>query len=325
MVVFYHANDFILPLRLYEGEIAWRGFGWGYAGVEFFFVLSGFIIAHVHRQDIGRPERIRHFLRKRISRIYPVYWLVLTALLVGYAALPNLAPEAARDPYTVVTSYLLVPSESRTVLPVAWTLKHEVAFYLAFVAFLISARLGALLFGLWMAACALRLVEPATGFPASFILSPYNLLFALGVGVAHLHPRVPRQAAAALLVLGIAGFMAVGFSEQYLAPWPLGARTLAYGISAAAVVAALARARYATPRSWSFLGDASYAIYLLHLPAMNVAAILLAQLGVQVFLPPLVLLMALSCVAVLAGAAAHVMVERPLLAHLSRRRKIALV
>jgi exopolysaccharide production protein ExoZ len=321
LVVLYHANDFVLPLRLYEGGIAWKGFGWGYAGVEFFFVLSGFIIAHVHRADIGRPERIGRFLRKRVLRIYPIYWAVLSVLLLGYLLVPALAPEAARDPWAVVTSYLLLPDEGRTVLPVAWTLKHEMAFYLLFVAFLVGARLGAALFGAWMTACALALLHPATAFPASFVLSPYNLLFAVGLGVALTYRRLPARLAAPLLWSGAAGFLAVGFSEQYLAPWPLGLRTLAYGVSAAAVIAALARARPRTPRVLVALGDASYAIYLVHLPAMNVAAIAAARLGAPDLLPPLIVLAALCAVAVLAGVATHLAVERPILSHLARRRR----
>lgn len=62
MVVAYHANDFVLPLRLYDGRIAWRGFGMGYVGVEFFFVLSGFIMFYVHRQDFGHPWRFWTFI-----------------------------------------------------------------------------------------------------------------------------------------------------------------------------------------------------------------------------------------------------------------------
>ncbi|SHJ27301.1 acyltransferase family protein [Wenxinia saemankumensis] len=324
LVVLYHADGFVLPLRLYDGATAWAGFGWGYAGVEFFFVLSGFIIAHVHRRDIGRPARIGRFLRRRIVRIYPIYWAILAVLLIGYALMPAGTPEAARAPASVLASLLLVPTEARPILPIAWTLEHEMAFYLAFVALLVGARIGAALFGLWMGACALALFHPATSFPASFLLSPYNLLFAFGVAVAIAHPRLPRRAAAPLLAAGIAGFLAVGFSEQYLASWPLGLRTLAYGISAAAVIAALARARYGAPRFAVFLGDASYAIYLVHLPAMNLAAIALAPLGIADLLPPLAAMAALSVFAMLAGVATHLAVERPLLSHFGRPRRAAL-
>lgn len=319
LVVLYHANDFILPLRLYDGVTAWRGFGWGYAGVEFFFVLSGFIIAHVHRRDIGQPGRIGPFLRKRITRIYPVYWIVLTVLVLGYMALPGLVPDGLLTARGVATSYLLVPSPDRPIMPVAWTLKHEVAFYAVFALCLLNVRLGAAAFGLWMAACAVALFMPATEFPATFVLSPYNLLFAGGVATAWFHPRLPERLAAPLLAAGVCGFMAVGFSEQFLLAWPLGLRTMAYGLAAVAVIAAVTRVRFPVPRQSIFLGDASYAIYLVHLPVMNLAAVLLARLGIQHAVPPLVMFAALSALAVAAGAALHVTIERPLQTWLRRR------
>ncbi|SFQ09656.1 acyltransferase family protein [Tranquillimonas alkanivorans] len=324
LVVFYHANDFVLPLRLYDGEIAWKGFGWGYAGVEFFFVLSGFIIAYVHREDLGRPARVARFLRKRVIRIYPIYWVVLTFLLLGYQFVPDLAPEAARDGYSILTSYLLAPAEGRTVLPVAWTLKHEILFYITFVTLIVDLRLGAAVFALWMAACALHLADPPESFPSAFFLSPYNLLFMLGLAAAYLYRHLPARSVGCLLLLGIAGFLAVGFSEQYVSPWPLGLRTLTYGFSAAAIVASLARARYSVLRLGVFLGDASYAIYLLHLPVMNAAAILIALTGMQALVPPLLMFALLSCVAVFAGAVAHLVIERPLLAYLSPRHRSAI-
>lgn len=40
LVVIFHANSFLLPNRLYDGLHAGRLFNFGYAGVEFFFVLS---------------------------------------------------------------------------------------------------------------------------------------------------------------------------------------------------------------------------------------------------------------------------------------------
>src|SRR5271166_6887268 len=46
------------------------------AGVDFFFVLSGFVITYAHWRDIGRPERVKTYYIKRFLRIYPPYWIV---------------------------------------------------------------------------------------------------------------------------------------------------------------------------------------------------------------------------------------------------------
>jgi peptidoglycan/LPS O-acetylase OafA/YrhL len=71
IVVAFHANVFILPDRLYHGGAASRAFNMGYAGVEFFFVLSGFIMFYVHAKDFSLPHWAPDFLRKCIGRINP--------------------------------------------------------------------------------------------------------------------------------------------------------------------------------------------------------------------------------------------------------------
>ncbi len=310
MVTLYHANNFTLPLRLYDGRTVWTGFGMGYAGVEFFFVLSGFIMVYVHGRDFNRPEKLPRYLGKRFKRIYPVYWVVLLAVLLLAQVVDGLPPELLRNPRAIVTSFLLVPDAQRTILPVAWTLKHEVVFYLVFAVFLINARVALAVFSLWVLGCLAGLFVPPSRFPADFVLSPYNLLFVAGLLVARYFRRLPEPTVYPLLLLGIAGFLVVGLTEQYGVGWTLPLRTVCYGLSAAAVVAALARVTAPIPRWAVFLGNASYALYLVHLPAMNAVAILLARAGVQSWLPPQVGLCVLVGCAVGAGAVFHLTVER---------------
>lgn len=47
----------------------------GNLGVDFFFVLSGFIIVFAHYKDINHPARVSDYLLKRFTRLFPVYWL----------------------------------------------------------------------------------------------------------------------------------------------------------------------------------------------------------------------------------------------------------
>ncbi len=87
LVVYHHANREVAGVF---GDSWWRSlFDLGDAGVQFFFVLSGFIIYHVHRHDIGRPERTRRYLLKRIIRIYPIYILVTLVLTPFWAFIPE--------------------------------------------------------------------------------------------------------------------------------------------------------------------------------------------------------------------------------------------
>ena len=75
-VVLAHAN-LIIDSRLFHG---WLVTGW--CGVDFFFVLSGFIICYANSADIGHAERLPIYLYKRFVRVYPVYWLYTAAALL---------------------------------------------------------------------------------------------------------------------------------------------------------------------------------------------------------------------------------------------------
>ena len=54
-------------------------------GVDLFFVLSGFMIAHVHAPDFGRRVRLGNYIFNRVARVYPAVW-VMTAFATGLCA-----------------------------------------------------------------------------------------------------------------------------------------------------------------------------------------------------------------------------------------------
>jgi peptidoglycan/LPS O-acetylase OafA/YrhL len=90
-VVLYHATR-ALSLPQYLGYIPFgNSLGFGHAGVDFFFVLSGFIIMHAHTADIGRPERLYRYMWRRVTRIYPIYWVV-TLIQAIRAFFPRILP-----------------------------------------------------------------------------------------------------------------------------------------------------------------------------------------------------------------------------------------
>ena len=70
-VVIYHCHP-----RL-EGTPFYRASLWGWAGVNLFFVLSGFLITSILLEARGKPRYFRNFYARRALRIWPVYVLVL--------------------------------------------------------------------------------------------------------------------------------------------------------------------------------------------------------------------------------------------------------
>jgi exopolysaccharide production protein ExoZ len=172
LVVLYHGSRMI-ALPQYVGHIPLGYFfSFGHAGVDFFFVLSGFIITYVHRADIGNPRRLNQYLWKRVTRIYPLYWFV-TAIVLIFASFS--AEKLARlDAWHVIASLALIPHAREPLLGVAWTLQYEMLFYLTFAIAILHARAGILLLAVGVLAVLVAQIYPATGQLGSFLTSRYH-------------------------------------------------------------------------------------------------------------------------------------------------------
>ncbi len=70
LVITFHAN--LMANEYFASTPLTEFFRFGHSGVPFFFVLSGFIIYFIHKNDIGVPNRASTYLKKRVIRIYPI-------------------------------------------------------------------------------------------------------------------------------------------------------------------------------------------------------------------------------------------------------------
>jgi peptidoglycan/LPS O-acetylase OafA/YrhL len=270
LVVLFHHSGFIE--RKYGLTPLAEVFRNGFAGMMLFFVLSGFIILTAHAGDLGRPARIGFYVGRRFIRIYPFYWLVLLAsggwrVFSGELSLKSLALNA-----------LLFKGTPSLIIPVSWTLAYEVVFYGLFIAFLINRKLGAVVFLIWLVSLAALWGGPVQ---LPWLIDPLYGLFLLGMATAwlvgHLSPLDDRWRDGigwSALALGTAGFMATGYlySHAHLPAdaWPHHPLTLAgFGGSSAllllASVSASVNQALGKVKWLCGLGNASYAIYLVHL------------------------------------------------------------
>jgi exopolysaccharide production protein ExoZ len=103
---------------------SWLGVTGGGAAIEYFFVLSGFVMACSHGRDFGQRRSAPYFWWKRARRIYPMYWL---GLIIGFAYLQTSFPPG--DMLKIIT---LVPAQVNEFLPPAWTLRYGMTFYIMF-------------------------------------------------------------------------------------------------------------------------------------------------------------------------------------------------
>src|SRR5262245_37349739 len=101
MVAAYHAS-----LELPAGS-ALHGLLKGQAGVDIFFVISGFLMWQTTSRPV--PPSPSEFMRKRLRRIVPLYWIVTLAMFVMPAISGTIAGSTVYDPMHLVASLLFIP------------------------------------------------------------------------------------------------------------------------------------------------------------------------------------------------------------------------
>ena len=91
LVVLFHLGGTFAQDRYFGFKALDGPFAWGDAGVDFFFVLSGFLITLAHRRDFGRPAELSRYLSKRALRIYPTYWVICLAVCHSSTSLSGIS------------------------------------------------------------------------------------------------------------------------------------------------------------------------------------------------------------------------------------------
>lgn len=311
-VAFFHAN----ASMSYMGAATVPIFSIGESGVDFFFVLSGFIIAWVHGGDVGRPQRAFDYAAKRFIRLFPILWIVVGGWLMVRLVIGDVQQNA------VGTSLLLYPSLIKPAPLVVWTLRHELIFYCAFSVLIVDRRWGETLFVAWAMLCLAQLMlsilgSPVSGLP-SFFLSSFNLDFMLGMAIAGAHRLFRFKDGMMPLWIGLAAVAGIMDLREMFGGDRLGMLdyvstgatvwTLALGASFALLLHGLlcAEGVMSVPKPLLMLGASSYSLYLAH-TALNSAT-----QHVGILLPVVASQLFMVAAAVVGGLLLHSHVEKPL-------------
>ncbi|SDF80317.1 acyltransferase family protein [Bosea robiniae] len=246
------------------------------AGVDIFFVVSGFIMVHASQDLFGRDGASRLFLKRRLARIVPLYWAVTTLfLLVGFAV-PAVLNSGVPSLQQIVGSYLFWPVVStqgfvQPVYSLGWTLNYEMLFYVLFAAGLMLPRrwtLPAITLVLALLVAAESLSGPLA-LPLGFWGQPIVLEFAAGMGIAVLWQKGLRLHGALRIAVAIAGaalLVAAAHIPGADGPW---SSVLWRGGAAVLLMLAAGCGREGIVplkpvKALAAVGDASYALYLVH-------------------------------------------------------------
>jgi exopolysaccharide production protein ExoZ len=319
LVALLHAAGYIDTDRRYWQHSGFsQPFLGGSLGVEYFFVLSGAVILLAHRKDIGRPDTIASYLWKRFRRVYPIYWILLTVVVLEYLWRPSVGAAYQRSPWVIVSGYLLIHIHSMDAnLPVAWTLFHEILFYLLFVACLFRRSLGVIVLSAWglcsLAACFLRLPP----YLHDYLFSPLHLLFIFGMVNTWLLLNRSVRYALSVGLLGVAVLTSAYVWVCCIQSPLTTAQELLAGCGAALAVLGFAalekQNRLNVPRPLQLLGDASYSIYLVHYPLLMAVAPITYKVWTHARGPVTIPFLVMAILAIGTGWLVHLWIERPLL------------
>ena len=297
-VLLMHAAN-LMRVDHFSGHVGMGGFfNFGYVGVDFFFVLSGFIISYIHHRDLGQPQRLPVYLWRRVVRIFPIYWFILAlnlATLAGGRMLMGKDPSLDLVPMDVLSSLLLIPVAEPRFLGVAWSLQYEVMFYALFAPLILHRRVGLTVLGLWLALIVVRVHWPQLPSVAG-LLGAHSLQFLLGVGLGFLARQAWFPALRTLWLLPALALLTLAiWIERSVLPQPHGdLGRVALGLASCTVLACLIGMErrpgtgVTTPAWLSALGGVSYSVYLGHIMVLNLVYLALARLGLYHHLPELV-------------------------------------
>ncbi|MBF0560414.1 MAG: acyltransferase [Alphaproteobacteria bacterium] len=301
---------------------------WPQFGVDIFFPISGFIMVMATSPQWGLAGLWRAFLTRRIIRIVPLYWIVTGLKIAIIFIFPGLAIHSIVPLSYAVASFFLIPpygtiwtGATWPVVNVGWTLSFEMMFYIIFAVALAFSRRPIP----WVASVLCLIVfaglfSTPDWWAGSFLLGSLNLEFVFGmiVGLATLAgKRLPIPLAYAAVV--VAGLLVWISMLDTFRDFP---RFISWGIPGVLLLAAT----LALEERWidrlsgwpTFIGDASYSIYLTHVFAVSFVGFVMqkAHMTSHVFLIIAVIISIIASIA--GGAVVHIYIERVLLKKLHK-------
>ncbi|MEF0939020.1 acyltransferase family protein [Rhizobium sp. BR 362] len=286
------------------------GFEVGAAGVDIFFVISGFIMWVTTE---GKPVSPQGFMVRRLFRIVPLYWIATAATFVMAVLKPQFFFNIDTTIGNLIGSLLFLPvmrgDAMHPIVEQGWTLSYEMFFYLIFSISLFLPELRRLWF-LMVALVAVVIAQYLLplGYLSVFT-EPVILEFAAGIVIGRLWRKGFRLSFHAAVGLMIAGFVLLLASDLM----PDVDRTVGWGIPAVLILsgAVFAERERGVPNLayLHFLGDASYSIYVWHVLTGVMVTALLLRAGVPHAAQPAFLALGSLAFTIIC----YLFIERPIL------------
>ena len=274
LVIWTHAGQ-VLSISGSHGLPALNVFG-----IDIFFVLSGFILSLVVLRERRQPglEPMADFMKRRLIRIYPIYWFV-ALLMLARIVLSHRLFQHNYLPALLLLPSLHYPSNDPLIIGYSWTMMFEMFFYFVLGLLLLKTVKWAV-----PALIAMLTISVGIGAVVSIlhpiwivVCNPILLEFVFGAILSLLYARVGRRRIAGI-VLTATGVVAAILLQMHNPPAAATGlqmvmvdkgvflRVATWGVCAAVIVAGLvfwSPSMKSTLGKWSVvLGNASYSTYL---------------------------------------------------------------
>lgn len=316
LVVSVHAHHLAVELGIKSSLLAIFA-KYGEVGVDIFFVLSGFLMIYTTKSKEPGLATALGFMRARIVRIVPMYWLLTIVYACVLFILPSLFNQHRFVLHHVWTSLLFIPSynsagEALPVIYTGWTLNYEMFFYVLFAGVLCFTRKCAFPV---IASAFVILALLGLGEPKNLLLhvytSPLLLEFVAGgaIALAYAHGKaLPWRVALLCLAVGVALIPSLNSEALH--------RAVYYGIPAALILfgaLSLDKAgKWFRAPVLHAVGDSSYSLYLTHVFTLPIIGRLVLKLGAPGALPPTIVGFGIVAMCAVVGYVAYVVIEKRL-------------
>ena len=238
----------------------------GKYGVDFFFILSGFIINYANA--FKKEKNIPKFIKNRIIRIYIPYLPIGISLYFLYLLVPSLS-ESSRD-ISTITSFTLFPA-GNPALAVAWTLSFELFFYLIYTICILNKKIWNLLIVIWTVAIV-TINYNGIQFESAFlqlVFSYYNLHFLLGyiLSLLLINQVILNKGGVAFAIITF--FVVFCLSKYFTYSPHIFFSNSIFGIFAFFLIyyfVSFRNIKLSSTSIFMMIGNSSYSLYLVHGP-----------------------------------------------------------
>ncbi|MTF38874.1 acyltransferase family protein [Cyanobacterium aponinum] len=316
-------------------------------GVNSFFALSGFILVFIHIKELGKSYKAKIFFIKRFFRIYPLYWLVSLLILPMFFLGLGSVKQFDGDWLYILKSFILFPQEKLPLLSPGWTLTHEVYFYIVFgllVYFWNSKIVRGLFFIIvlgtiykatldfnsdWFYKYRTYQTILDSNFMLSFIFSRYNLLALIGGLFGYFaykrvnfdnnqsHPNILLHSKSVfffivsliLTLLIIPPSNLFGVDDRIVTlVW----QGIMVSLLFLVCTTVETKNNYQQPYVLTFLGDASYSVFLFHYPLLLGISKVIFALGVYKLMGSFFAMLTITILSIALSSLFFVLIEKPL-------------